>query len=327
MTVAPSPVALFLHDNYSPLLDLLRPHLPRSLPLYSTLQTPGQPIAVYSTLPPGSIPGSEEGRGRPPWLVLADLGNQLRYCCSYEAKTALSEAERAEGEELVGRALRLYLLEHHGGRDRVSLGAVPDIWTSCIERFFDTKPFSNSEIHYLLPQDVVEALPVNGATKGGVVLPGGVVATTGREEDVAEILSTSEVPHPPAYISTRLPYTAVLRSVDNSTDPSTDSTVASTPSSILAHCTTHRDGSIGTLQVSSSHRQRGLGALVLRTRISRMFSPAEAPQHVKQNDRDAAAFCYVHAANAASNALMRKVGMRKSDWEVWWARVKLPLDA
>lgn len=58
-----------------------------------------------------------------------------------------------------------------------------------------------------------------------------------------------------------------------------------------------------------------------------MFSPAEAPQHVNQDDRDAAAFCYVHAENAASNALMRKVGMRKSDWEVWWARVKLPLKA
>lgn len=71
----------------------------------------------------------------------------------------------------------------------ISIGAVPDIWTSCIERFFDTKPFSNSEIHYLLPQEVTESLPVNGSTKGGVVLPGGVVATEGREEDVAEVSS------------------------------------------------------------------------------------------------------------------------------------------
>ncbi|KAL7341798.1 hypothetical protein BJY59DRAFT_691927 [Rhodotorula toruloides] len=127
MTIAPAPVALFSHDNHSPLLDLLRPHLPRSLPLYSTLQTPGQPIAVYATFPPGAEAGGEEGRRRIPWLILADLGNQLRFFCSYEAKTALSEAERSEGEELVGRALRLYLLEHHGGRDRAIHSFTPGL--------------------------------------------------------------------------------------------------------------------------------------------------------------------------------------------------------
>lgn len=58
-----------------------------------------------------------------------------------------------------------------------------------------------------------------------------------------------------------------------------------------------------------------------------MFSPAEAPRHVGQDERDAAAFCYVHAENKASNALMRKVGMRRSDWEVWWTRIRLPLEA
>lgn len=207
MTVAPIPVALSPHDDYSPLLTLLRPHLPRSLSLYSTLQTPGRPLAVYATFRPCANPEAEPGRGRHPWLVLADLGNQLRFFCSYEAKATLSESERAEGEELVGQALRLYLSGHHNGRDRayclppshlscsdtlsppsgISIGAIPDVWTSCIEHFFGTKPFSASEIHYILPHDVAASSPLNGSTTGGIVLPGGVVATEGREEDVEEV--------------------------------------------------------------------------------------------------------------------------------------------
>lgn len=44
-------------------------------------------------------------------------------------------------------------------------------------------------------------------------------------------------------------------------------------------------------------------------------------------DREGAeyVFSYVHKENESSNALMRSVGMDKSGYEVWWARIKLPL--
>jgi len=58
-------------------------------------------------------------------------------------------------------------------------------------------------------------------------------------------------------------------------------------------------------------------------------SPAgtDAKDVVPSPTRDAPVFCYVHRENAASNALMRRAGMRiaRDGAEVWWARVQLPL--
>ncbi|BGP42251.1 hypothetical protein JCM10450v2_006343 [Rhodotorula kratochvilovae] len=319
--------ALFVHPDSAPLAALLKPHLLHSLPLYSTLQTPGYPTPVYATFPAFDAAGQprfdDAERGDDAlWLVLADLGNQIRFFCSYETRNDLTDDQRRRGEELVVGALRGYLEDHRNGRDRISIGAIPDLWTPCIARAF-SQPFSASRIHYL-PLDRILAASINGTTKGGELLPGAVVVTEGREEDVEEILSTSEVPHPPSYLATRLAHTTVLRQVSPSLpSPSSSSPSPSSPtpaSTILAHCTTHRDGSIGTLHVARSSRQRGLGLLALLARARAMREDDDA-------ERDAPVFCYVHKENAASNALMRRAGMQVSAWEVWWCRVRLPLEA
>ncbi|BGP57114.1 hypothetical protein JCM8202v2_004754 [Rhodotorula sphaerocarpa] len=315
------------HSDCAPLAALLAAFLPLSLPLYATLAAPGLPTPVYASFPPGSVP-EKDAADDEPFLILADLGNQLRFFCSAEwpLKQPGDEHYRQKAERLVGAGLEQYLRDHA----RISVGAIPDIWRPIVRDTFGVEPFSNSEIHYRTLTDLPAALP-NGSTKGASLLPGGVLTTAGRPEDISEILSTSEVPHPPAYIETRLDHTTVLRSTPQSSDaaespppassPPPDQTgnspAAPPPGSILAHCTTHRDGSIGTLHVSPLARRRGLGTQVYLARAHAM------------RDRDGAeyVFSYVHRENGESNALMRRVGMRKSAYEVWWARVKLPLAA
>ena len=151
-----------------------------------------------------------------------------------------------------------------------------------------------------------------------------------------QILSTSEVPHPPAYLETRLPYTTVLRS--SSPTPSSREHAAPTDKhpppprdgKILAHCTTHRDGSIGTLHVSPSARRRGYGSFVFLARATRMRDVDVHNGGAKRSGSGSGSgyvFAYVHKENESSNALMRRCGMDKSGYEVWWARVKLPLSS
>lgn len=137
------------------------------------------------------------------------------------------------------------------------------------------------------------------------------------------------MPHPPSYLETRLAHTTVFRSppaqtptnaATSASDPRTalsdpDIPNGFPPDTILAHCTTHRDGSIGTLHVSPLARRRGLGTLVYLARSHTMLD-SEGAEYV---------FSYVHKENESSNALMRSVGMDKSGYEVWWARIKLPL--
>ncbi|GAA5954922.1 hypothetical protein JCM8115_005570 [Rhodotorula mucilaginosa] len=335
MPLARTAAAVTLYDHaaspLSPLVDLVKPFLPLPLPLYSTLLTPGVPLAVYATFKPGQVAVEEE-----PWLIIADLGNQLRFFCSVEGEREPLPERLQQAQALVGNGLRQYLVEHSRGRDRISIGAIPDIWRSVVRDTFGTDPFSASEIHYRRLQDL-PTLPTNGAIDGGSTSSGDEFVTTeGRLEDVAEILSTSEVPHPPAYLETRLPYTTVLRSCPS--NPSSPDGATSPPSSdkspalpaprggkILAHCTTHRDGSIGTLHVSPSARRRGYGSLVFLARATRM---RDIDVHIGGGAEGSGyVFSYVHRENESSNALMRRCGMDKSEYEVWWARVKLPLSS
>lgn len=116
------PPELFLLVDPTPLVALLRPHLLAALPLYSTLQTPGLPTPLYATFPsfdPAGHPRLEDAHSGL-WLVLVDLGNQLRFFCSYEAREHLSDDERVRGEELVVGALTKYLSKHRNNRDRAS---------------------------------------------------------------------------------------------------------------------------------------------------------------------------------------------------------------
>lgn len=68
----------------------------------------------------------------------------------------------------------------------MSIGAIPDIWRQTVRDTFGVEPFSASEIHYRLLAGLPDTL-TNGSTKGASVLPGGIVTTKGRKEDVAEV--------------------------------------------------------------------------------------------------------------------------------------------
>lgn len=74
---------------------------------------------------------------------------------------------------------------------------------------------------------------------------------------------------------------------------------------MIAHCFSHRDGSLGTLFVHPTHRRRGLGRLVALLR-------AEA-----SGERILA---HVSDGNVESRALMRGLGWEPR-WVCGWVRV------
>ncbi|GAA5877172.1 hypothetical protein JCM1840_005677 [Sporobolomyces johnsonii] len=306
MTVVASPALLHPHPSPSLLLALLGLQLPYSLPLYSTLLTPGTPTLVCASFPPGDLPSPNDNHE--PWLVLADLGNQIRFFCSFEAKQPLDQNDQAVAEMLVARAFREYLTVHRGERTVIRIGAIPDLWVPAVEREFNCKVLSPSQIWSTPPvASSSRALPEPP------VLPEGMHFGPAREEHIPEILSTSEVPHPPSYLSTRLPYTSALFSSPATAAPSSSREL------LIAHCITHRDGSIGTVHVHPSYRRHGLGKLLLRDRIAAMH---------REGEGEAYCYCYVSRSNKRSQALMRSVGMVPSEEErgdVSWAVVELPL--
>lgn len=108
-----------------------------------------------------------------------------------------------------------------------------------------------------------------------------------------QVLSTSEVAHPPAYLLSRLPSSTALFTT-------------TTPPRLVAHCFSHRDGSLGTLFVAPAHRRRGLGTLVALLRAE--ASGGRMLAHVRD-------------ANDESRALMRGLGW-EGRWVVGWVRVR-----
>lgn len=104
-------------SSLSPLVDLVKPFLPLSLPLYSTLLTPGVPLAVYATFESGTA-AQDLAVEEEPWLVIADSGNQLRFFCSVEGERDPAPERLQQAQTLVGNGLRQYLEEHSRGRDR-----------------------------------------------------------------------------------------------------------------------------------------------------------------------------------------------------------------
>ncbi|GAA6029147.1 hypothetical protein JCM8097_001622 [Rhodosporidiobolus ruineniae] len=333
MSPASSPDSRLLHHhpNLAPLVRLLAPHLPHALPLYSTLQTEGVATPVYASFACGEEAG-------PPFLILADMGNQLRFFCSAETSVDLSAAEKAEAEELVVSSLRWYLREHPRGRPDIRIGAIPDIWTDAVAGAF-TKPFYPSNIHYQpLPSiSTVEA----GEGSPALAFPDDVSVLPAEERHIEQILSTSDVPHPPSYILSRLPHTTTLFATPSadptlphfSSSSSTTTRVASSPPTspspaLIAHCITHRDGSIGTVFVAPSFRRVGLGAALLKQRMREMASASasSAGEDEAGEEEQRFAYCYVSPANEKSRALMRRIGMRMTEWCVSWAVVQLPLE-
>ncbi|GAA5894530.1 hypothetical protein JCM6882_004843 [Rhodosporidiobolus microsporus] len=340
MVLYPSPATkellpLHRHASSIPLLRLLRPHLPHALPLYSTLHTPGDDVPAWASFATSAT--EDQAAFSRPWFVLADLGNQLRFFCSAETDANLTEDAKAEAEELIAKSFRWYLTAHARGRTVIRIGAIPDLFTSAIERAF-SKPFYPSNIHYqLLPPPPTDPSPLSAAT----TFPEGISVVEAEEGHIEQILSTSDVPHPPSYLLTRLAHTTALihspsssPSRSSSSSPSDPSVPlpASSPASLelVAHCTTHRDGSIGTVHVSPSFRQKGLGTLLVRARMEAMaLDPCPSSDVEKREGEGQSleryAFCYVSPQNEKSQALMRRLGMKRTEWAVSWAVVELPL--
>ena len=107
-------------------------------------------------------------------------------------------------------------------------------------------------------------------------------------DNLLQILSTSSVAHSPTYISSRLSHSSAV--------------IDSTTSTIVAHCFTHRDGSIGTVHVNATHRRLGLARAIMDDRVRR-----ESTQ----------SFSYVSSGNAESKALMKSMRWDKA-WRVAW---------
>ncbi|GAA6003984.1 hypothetical protein JCM10207_006498 [Rhodosporidiobolus poonsookiae] len=301
---------LFLHPHPAPLVPLLVPHLPSALPLYSTLLTPGVDTPVWASFPPSDDGSAAPPPGDEPWFVLADMGNQLRFYCS--AETSTSEEERARAEELILRSFRWYLTHHANGRPDIRIGAIPAVWTAAIARGFSA-PFYPSHIHY---QRLPPASSAPHDSSSATFFPEGITGGETLETHIEQILSTSDVPHPPSYLLTRLPHTTSLFSPSSSSP-------AEPKSELVAHCITHRDGSIGTVHVSPAFRQQGLGTLLLRERMRAMAASPSPLEGVGEAPRFA--HCYVSPGNEKSRALMRRVGMDSTAWCVSWAVVQLPL--
>ncbi|GAA6063312.1 hypothetical protein JCM10212_006722, partial [Sporobolomyces blumeae] len=228
------------------------------------------------------------------------------------------------------------------------IGAIPDIWCSSIERVTQTTPISASRIWYpptLTARSSATESPGRRVVRGG--LPHGMEFRPATEADVPVILSTSEVPHPPAYLSTRLAHTSCIFLTSSS--PSSSSTSRSLPregevaipNGLVAHCTTHRDGSIGTLHVSPAHRRKGLARSVLLHRVedhssngsSRSTSTSDPSSsstttsnratRSTEPEPEITGYCYVHRENDKSRAVMKSLGWIETEWNVSWAIVQV----
>ncbi|GAA5974953.1 hypothetical protein JCM11641_006776 [Rhodosporidiobolus odoratus] len=329
----PEPYSLFQHQHLAPLIHLLQPHLINALPLYSTLLPPGTDAPVWASFPPPEMgkqvtPPSLEK----PFVILADLGNQLRFFCSYETEQNLSQGEDKDAEELLVGSLRWYLRNHSQGRNDIRIGAIPDMWTDAIARSFST-PFYPCNIHYQLLPGSTDSESNDPSASPTVPLREGIVAVSAEEGHTDQVLSTSDVPHLASYILTRLPYTSAFIQSPSVPFPSSAAYTSSNsspplssqtkPPELIAHCITHRDGSLGTVFVNSSLRSLGIGAQLLQHRMREM---AASPLPVAGDVRGAPryAYCYVSPGNEKSKGLMRKVGMEVTGWCVSWAVVELP---
>lgn len=149
----------------------------------------------------------------------------------------------------------------------------------------------------------------------------------------SQILSTSDVPHPPSYIQQRLPHTTLFFRPSPPSPPSTIPASPPSPSStqppeLVGHCITHRDGSIGTVYVSPSVRRLGLGGLLLKEQMramARVSTSTEVSEGETATEGERRlAYCYVSPGNEKSRALMRSVGMEMTEECVSWAVMKVP---
>ncbi|GAA5906809.1 GNAT family N-acetyltransferase [Sporobolomyces salmoneus] len=294
-----------LHEHPSPssLVPLLQSHLPTSLPTLSTLVTPGNPLKVYTTFPTSHEPSTAEPGPELPWIVLIDAGNQFRFFCSQTPTETTSNDDGTKAEELLYEVLGQVMDQaSREKRDIVRIGAIHDRWTRVVERVTGVECMSASRI-WCDPAYFGDHKPATTtSSEEELRLPEGFEIREAEEEDVPIILSTSEVPHLPSYLLTRLSHTSCIFRRSSSNSSSSDA-------ELVAHVTTHRDGSLGTLYVNPSCRRLGLARLVLQHRLSKMRKEA----------RDSKlGFCYVHRENEASRAVMKSLGWRESEENVWW---------
>ncbi|ORY70793.1 hypothetical protein BCR35DRAFT_307866, partial [Leucosporidium creatinivorum] len=268
----------------------LAPHLPVSLPSYNTVLLPNPTVTFHATFPPNASTPEV-------WVLLADFGNQVRPFCSVESGDE-DGGKQEEGEKLLLSALGEWFRALPAERDGpISIGAVHERWIPVMRRRLNPTHVGEYRTHLA---------PEGKAEREARRLPEGVSVGEARPEDIDEILSTSEVAHPPSYLLSRLPFSTALFLAT----PSSSSSPSAEEPLLIASCFTHRDGCLGTLHVSSSHRRQGLARIIIEAREKRLQ---------EQGGEGVRGFAHVALRNEESRGLMRAMGWEEN-WGVAWVR-------
>lgn len=337
-----------LHHWPSPSLPLLAshlaPHLPVSLPSYNTVLLPNPTVTFHATFPPDASPPNvwvllaDFGNQVRPFCSLeSGAGGETQEAGEELLLSALAEWFRAlpaERDGAIRRSLsffRRWRVIKRCIAGPISIGAVHERWIPLMRWTLSPTSVGEYKTH-LAPEGKAEREPRR--------LPEGVTVGEARPQDIDEvgqplpaarppwctnltqeigsrrsadltsilfltskqILSTSEVAHPPSYLLNRLPFSTAL--------------FLSTPSSplaeplLIASCFTHRDGCLGTLHVSPSHRRQGLARIIIEAREKRLQ---------EQGGEGVRGFAHVALPNEESRGLMRAMRWEEN-WGVAWVR-------
>ncbi|KXS14193.1 hypothetical protein M427DRAFT_57944 [Gonapodya prolifera JEL478] len=274
-----------LYHHPRPPTALLSSFLPNSLPVLNAALSPS--TLIYASFPPRDD-GLATSPSDLPWVIIASLGtDQLRPVCSLEASAhQLSDTEVQDGLAILLSCIDIYCRDFAppiGERPTLRVGAVNRIWYDGFVKLYPCLDGIN--FVYLAP-------PLPADLKDSVrdaddALPERMEFGPVREQDIPEVVRTSGVPHSPAYLSSRLGHSSAVFDQQQ----------------LVAHCFSHRDGSVGTLHVAPSHRRLGLARFLVRARALQ--------------EPGLGALAYVNERNAASRALMRKIGWTEG-WQCCW---------
>lgn len=105
-------------------------------------------------------------------------------------------------------------------------------------------------------------------------------------------MKTLKVDHSSEYLLSRLPHSTLLFS---------DSTT------LVGHCITHLDGSIGTLFINSDYRGKRLGKILVADRMSR---------------EERRSYSYVDRDNLASLGVFKSLDWTES-WDCSWVSISM----
>ncbi|KAM0790622.1 hypothetical protein ACM66B_004485 [Microbotryomycetes sp. NB124-2] len=190
---------LHLHKDHLELAKLIEPLLPVAQPTYNTLVTPNDDFRVYASFAPGGTPQSSDlSSSTRPYVILADLGTQIRPFCSVEADATRNEERISQGGDLMVEALREWSrkLTQQGQPDVVVVGAVHTWWGDCIKKAFGPLvAYGEYDVHRG-PQHPPQG-PVN--------LPAGFELGKVREQDIEQASRVQVLVEPTRLICVTVP--------------------------------------------------------------------------------------------------------------------------